>query len=246
MEQSLKRLENIFSTKYSTSINVKSNSSDIKIEFPIALDLNTEYNYELGLMWFCCFNTIFNITNKNNTFITHTTKEPKPQILRLDPGAYEVKEINTKLQEKNKNIKVEADLTNSKCILNIKADTSLRFEKDSFFHTVLGFKDNVIYKPGTHTSEDIIKISDISTINIKCNSIKSSYMNGNETNILYSFPSNTVASGYKIIERMNPPIYFPLTDKYIKQMYFQITDENDNLIDFNNETITMCLHLKQV
>ena len=62
MEQSLKKLENIFSTKYSTSINIKDTSSDIKVEFPIPLDLNNEYNYELGLMWFSCFNTIFNIT----------------------------------------------------------------------------------------------------------------------------------------------------------------------------------------
>ena len=132
--------------------------------------------------------------------------------------------------------------------LFVKPNYTLKFDEKSFFHTVLGFAADKKgeYKTGNYISHNIINITSISTINIECDCIQGSYLNGEHTNILYSFPSNTVPTGYKFIERMNPPIYLPLTRKYLDRINFKISDDKGNLIDFNNEYITMYLHLKQV
>ena len=65
-------------------------------------------------------------------------------------------------------------------------------------------------------------------------------------NIIYNFPSFGVPVGYKIIERMNPPLYLPITRKVINDIRFRILDQDCNLISFNNEEINISLHLKQV
>ena len=120
---------------------------------------------------------------------------------------------------------------------------------------LLGFT-NLKYLAGEHLSENIINISNITDINIECDQIEGGYVDMGNTNssvphlttsnIIYSFPSYTVPFGYKIIERMNPPIYFPILTKTISKMRLRILDQNGNLISFNGERISMYLHLRQV
>ena len=69
---------------------------------------------------------------------------------------------------------------------------------------------------------------------------------GVKDNIIYNFPAFTVPVGYKILERMNPPLYLLITRKVINDIRFRILDQDCNLISFNNEEIYISLHLKQV
>ena len=41
-------------------------------------------------------------------------------------------------------------------------------------------------------------------------------------------------------------MYFPISTKNVKEIRFKITDEHNNLIDFNNREITSNLNMKQV
>ena len=65
----LKQLINLSSSKYSRTIKASSNVSDFRINFPVPIILDQDLNYELGLMWFSSYNTIYNITKENNIFI---------------------------------------------------------------------------------------------------------------------------------------------------------------------------------
>ena len=103
-----------------------------------------------------------------------------------------------------------------------------------------------IYSAGTHLGERLVNINNVSDINIECDLIQGCYNNGVSSNLLYSFPSNTVPSGYKLTERMNPPIYIPINRKQISNIHIRIVDQNDKTIDFNGENISMYLHLRQV
>lgn len=237
MEQQLQKLNNLFSSKFSTTITANSNKSNFEIRFPIPLILDNNLNYELGLSWFSCYNTIFNITNENNKYNIDDKQ------FKIVPGANEIKEINNMLNSDV--LEIKPYLNTSKCLLIIKKDSILKFNDKSFFHTVLGFevKD---YIKGSHISKDIIQITNISTINIICDLIDGSYNNGVQSNILYSFPVNTVPFGYKLIERMYNPAYLPVTRKMIDNIRIKIEDENGNEINFNGEEISIYLHLRQV
>ena len=124
------------------------------------------------------------------------------------------------------------------------ASVHIEFSKE--LADVLGFKEKKIYPPGTHLGERMVNINSVSDINIECDLIQGCYNNGVSSNLLYSFPSNTVPSGYKLTERMNPPIYIPINRKQISNIHIRIVDQNDKIINFNGETISMYLHLRQV
>ena len=71
MEESLKTLVNIISSKYSTVLKSSSKESNWVMHFPIPLELDSTYNYELGMIFFSVYNTIFNINGSdhgNNVF----------------------------------------------------------------------------------------------------------------------------------------------------------------------------------
>jgi hypothetical protein len=103
VENRLKRLDAVISNKYSTLITASSKDANINISFPTPLSLNNDYNYEMGLLWFSCYNTVFNIIEGvNNKFIVtllfenKTIKENRFEI-KLNSGAYELEEISKEI-----------------------------------------------------------------------------------------------------------------------------------------------------
>ena len=245
MEDSLKTLVNIIGSKYSTVLKSSSNESDWVMHFPVPLELDTSFNYELGLMFFSVYNTIFNITSGNNIF-KYKEKEEDNQwkTFKVTPGAYELKNLDNYLKTIFPDkIKLEPELTTGKCKMTTKL--VIDFSDKNSFAKLLGFEP-LIYKPGIHTSQNKINISDINTINIECDLVQGGFYNGIKDNIIYNFPAFTVPVGYKIIERMNPPLYLPIMRKEITDIRFRILDQDCNLISFNKEEINISLHLKQV
>ena len=145
--------------------------------------------------------------------------------------------------ESGKDIVLTPKISLHKCILKL-VGVHIEFSKE--LADVLGFKEKKIYPPGTHLGERMVNINSVSDINIECDLIQGCYNNGVSSNLLYSFPSNTVPSGYKLTERMNPPIYIPINRKQISNIHIRIVDQNDKIINFNGENISMYLHLRQV
>ena len=251
--KNLEKLVNLMSSKFSTTIRINDRKSDIDINFPVPLQLNSDYNYEIGLQWFSAYNTIFNIKDKNEIEVTDLNRNKKIAVL-IEPGAYEISQINKRIskflfealniQDDKSPITLSPDIPTSRSILNVSDNYKIEF-KTIEVRDLLGFSKSIFQK-GIHFSDKIINISDINSINIQCDIIEGSYNNGNQTNNLYSFPIDTVPRGARIIERMYIPIYMPIIKKYIDSIHIRIVDEHDNLIDFHGETIQMSLHIKQV
>ena len=243
-------LQNYLSNKDQKLFNITSNKSDIKVNFTTPIELNSNRNYKLGLLWFSAYNTIFNVDETNNR-LEYIFKD-KTYLLQLDPGAYEIKQINDEIQRLMKKsnidlIKIELDKTTSKSILNIPPTLQVLCNTNNSILQILGFPKMNKKITGYVKSDNIIQIIKISTINIDCNLVTGSYINGKSCNILYSFPSYSVPVGHKIIKEINHPVYLPINKtSMISHIHIKIIDENGYLINFNGEEICMSLELKQV
>ena len=242
LSETLKNLDNKLSSKFSTTIKANSTTSEFNIRFPIPLILNNSLNYELGLLWFSTYNAIYNIGRYEFIYSLDGTNF---LTAALTPGAYEIPEIGLEMKSKSggKDIVLTPKISLHKCILKL-VGVQIEFSKE--LADVLGFKEGKVYPPGTHLGERMVNINSVSDINIECDLIQGCYNNGVSSNLLYSFPSNTVPSGYKLTERMNPPIYIPINRKQISNIHIRIVDQNDKIINFNGENISMYLHLRQV
>ena len=64
----LTKLVNLFSEKYSTTIVTTSKKYNWKLNFPVPLILKPEFEYQIGMMYFNVYNTVYNIDQNNNSF----------------------------------------------------------------------------------------------------------------------------------------------------------------------------------
>lgn len=94
----------------------------------------------------------------------------------------------------------------------------------------------------SQVSADILKIS---VIRVESNIITGSYINNRPSHTIHQF-SPRVPPGYKIVEVPQNVIYFPNTVKNVHTLNISVIDQENNLINFRGETITIRLHIKKV
>ena len=139
----------------------------------------------------------------NEKFITY----------EVDPGNYTIEDLQEAvyaLGDHEGTLHIEYDDLNKKVKLILTRFGStfgtLRFDKKSFFHTLIKFEPYWDYKPtnaihadspGVYTTDKIIlKLNTIDKINLKCDCIDGSIQNGSRHPILFSFVLDK-RSGYK-------------------------------------------------
>ena len=127
---------------------------------------------------------------------------------------------------------------------------TLRFDKQSFFHTLLGFSPYWDYKPnnsshvlipGVYPSDKIIlNLNTIDKIHLKCDCIDGSIQNGVRQPILYSFVLDKPARN-KVFCEPETIHYKKIIKSVLKTITFYLEDDNNKEVDFNQETMTFTL-----
>lgn len=214
---------------------------------PILLDPNKDW--EICLTSFVVYNSINNVTTTNNK-IVFINDDNTRQEAHIPPGTYELKELINQLKD---NPVCQAHQFNASIIeITRKVKLTSLLSKIDFtvpntLGHLLGFsKKRILEKEETAFSDSMIDIFPVNTIRIRCNLIESNYENGKSRgNIVYSFPLHT-PTGEKIVQIPPQLRFYPLNSHTIKEIYVEIVDQDDRLINFEGETITMELYIKEV
>lgn len=230
------------------TVTLTGTSSELHANFfpPIQLPSN---DYSIGLLSFDSYNSIPNIMKgKNDMFYYGNDKS-----IQIPEGTYELDAINTFLSEKlnedgNIGFHLRGNTNTLKAELRCDVPVYFNFpDKPNSIGSLLGFnKPRTTIKPGGgYTSSDtIVEIFKVNAISVQCNLVSGSYQNGNPVHILHQFFPLS-APGYKIVETPSPVIYLPINTQTIYNLSVHLTDQDNNLIDFRGETITIRLHLKK-
>ena len=122
----------------------------------------------------------------------------------------------------------------------------MRFDKKSFFYTLLGHDPYFDYKvPGVYTSDKILNLNTTNKNNLKCDCIDGSIQNGLRQPILYSFVLDK-PSGYKIFSEPETIHYKKINKSVLNTITFYLEDENNKEVDFNQETLTFTLQMIKI
>ena len=120
----------------------------------------------------------------------------------LNPGIYtiqDISEIINTFSGHNEVIEIEYNDISMKTKIILKYKDSrenfglgtLRFDKKSFFHTLLGHDPYFDYKvPGVYNSDKILNLNTTKKIHLKCDCIDGSIQNGVRQPILFTFVLN--------------------------------------------------------
>ena len=192
----------------------------------------------------------------NSHFITY----------ELTPGIYTIQDISDDIQTfsgHQETIQTEYDDISMRTTIVLKfknekmkfALGTLRFEKQSFFHTLLGFSPYWDYKPnnsshvlipGVYPSDKIIlNLNTIDKIHLKCDCNDSSIQDGVRQPILFSFVLDK-PSGYKVFCEPETIHYKKTNKSVLNTITFYLEDDNNNEVNFNQETLTFTLQLIKI
>ena len=151
--------------------------------------------------------------------------------------------MQEKFQEKK--IVFQLSANNNTLKSEIVSSVDIHF-KEGTIGKILGFKNQTI------KGDSIVKISDypaeiikVNSLCVDCSIAEGSYLNGIPVHIIHQFFPN-VSPGFKIIETPQNIIYFPVTVKVIDKINIKIIDQNGDLVNFRNETVSLRLHVKKL
>ena len=191
----------------------------------------------------------------NSHFITY----------ELTPGIYTIQDISDAIQTfsgHQETIQLEYDDISMRTTIVLKfkneekkfALGTLKFDKQSFFHTLLRFSPYWDYKPNNSshvfipgvypTDKIILNLNTIDKIHLKCDCIDGSIQDGVRQPILFSFVLDK-PSGYKIFCEPET-IHYKKKKSVLNTITFYLEDDNNNDVNFNQETLTFTLQMIKI
>lgn len=223
----------------SLTLTLTGNSSILSAEYFPTLELSSDY--VCGLIDFQTYNSIPNIDDQNNNI------QIGDQIIKIPTGSYEISDIAKyietellKLDKKNK-FSLKANNNTLKCM--ITCNKKINFKVSNNIGLLLGFSECELAANIEHTSDLPVNINKVNAIRLECNIISGSYINNKKVHTIHEF-SPKVGPGYKIIDVPRNVIYLPVNVQRITSLIVTLVDQNNRLINFRGETITLRLHLK--
>lgn len=228
----------------SSTFTLSGNTSILSTNYFPPIELDRKFEYVLGLVDLQTYNSIPNVHEKNNRFYYND------EVVIIPEGSYEIDDIYKYINNtisKNKSLKyfltINANNNTLKC--EIISSLVINFEKENNIGSLLGFKKKILQPNTNHISDLPIDILGVSSIQIDCNIIRNSYRNNQLIHIIHQF-FPVVPPGYKIVEIPSNVIYLPVNVHTINNITLKLIDQNDKLINFRGENITIRLELKKI
>lgn len=172
--------------------------------------------------------------------------------LEVPVGSYEISDITdfltTRLHENE--VKLSLKVNKNTFLCELWCDRHVNFaEMDGFaknnIGSIFGFEPKLLNSHTTHLAKNPVNVSDLNVIKFECNITSGAYSNDKLVHTLHEF-FPIVEKGYKLVEVPRNIIYLPVTVRTITNLIISIVDQNNNLVDFRGETITLRVHIKKL
>ena len=226
----------------------------IKYTNPITLDPNRQY--ELGLdrivsMSFTWFNVTKELNDQKICFSSDSGVNWTE--LLLQEGVWNYVDINNYLKDKTRTgtasnpsfpVTLEFDDTIFRTIITLAQNYQLDLTQ-SDFNDLVGFDKKILTK-SENVGDYIPNLSqDREILNIHCDLISESLVDGNETDIIYSFSTSTLTPSYSFTQEPRRVQFNPVNKNTIKSIRVYITDGKRRIVDMNHADTSFSLILRE-
>ena len=179
-------------------VTLHGKSTSLSSNFNPPIKLDPRKNYVVRMDKLLTHFSIPNINSTNNAFRYSPDNKATWFDITLPVGFYEIADIlpiiekemqaNGHYDSKNEKyyIDIKANLNTLKIDIVIAANYQLDFSQNGSVASVFGYKTQILTE-GTYSGENIVNITTLNTIDIYCNIVEGSYVNGQKKQILYSF-----------------------------------------------------------
>ena len=224
-------------------------SHNFSVNYDVPLQLDPTKRYVIGLFSSDIWYSWYNVESKNNTFRYYNGRV-WAKIL-LQPGAYNITDIDKEIKRLIKvngdepdNVSISPNYNTLKCRVTVSGGYKIDFAQKDSIRTILGFESRTLGTDGTYDGEHNVNITDITSLVIRCSLVSGSYINGSDSDCIYSFSPN-VAPGHLISIKPYQVLYVPISAvTSIPRITMRITDQSGAEVNLNGEHVTYHLYLK--
>ena len=221
---------------------------------PITLDPNKQYESGLNRIISMSF-TWFNVTKElNNQKIRYSSDNGTNwSDLVFSPGVWNYQDFNNYLKNNINTgsadnpsypITLEFDDTIFRVIITLSQNYKLDLTK-SDFNDLIGFNKKIL-SSSENIGDFIPNLSqDREILNIHCDLISDSIVNGDETDIIFSFSTSTLTPSFSFEQEPKRMTFSPINKNTIHKIRIYITDGKRRIIDLNHSDTAFSLILRE-
>ena len=226
-----------------------------KFNKPIILDNN--YEYEIGLnriinMSFTWFNVNSDYKNQlikyssdnGLTFNSITFSSGVWNYINFDEY---IKEITNTGDNDNPIYPISLEFDETTFRVNIKLSKNYQLDlSKSNFNELVGF-DKKVLKDAVNIGDRVPNLSqDTDILNIHCDLVNNSLVDGDESDIIYTFSTSVLKPSYSFTLEPRRVTYNPVNKQQISSIIIYITDGKRRLINLNGADTSFSLILKRI
>ena len=173
--------------------------------------------------------------------------------LIFNPGVWNYVDFNNFLKDNTKTgtasnpsfpVTLEFDDTIFRTIITLAQNYQLDLTQ-SDFNDLIGFNKKIITN-SENIGEYIPKLSqDREILNIHCDLISDSLVDGDETDIIYSFSTSTLTPSHSFTQEPRRMQFNPVNKNMINKIRIYITDGKRRIIDLNHSDTSFSLVLRE-
>ena len=218
---------------------------------PITLDNNKRYVIGLNRVINMSF-TWFNVNaGYKNQLIKYSSDNGSTfKNITFPAGVWNYTDFNTHIKNAVKTgdtypITLVFDDTTFRVTVTLAANYQLDL-RASNFNDLIGF-DKKILASGTHIGPRVPNLSqDTDVLNIHCDLVNESLVDGEETDIIYSFSTSVLRPSYSFTLEPQRVTFNPVNKTTISSIRIVITDGKRRLVDLNGADTSFSLILKSI
>ena len=245
-----------------SSYNVKDQENNTpqnfvtKFNIPIILDRNYQYVVGLNRIINMSF-TWFNVNSSyDNQLIKYSSDNGSTfNDITFPAGVWNYTDFNTYIKDITKIVKdgannneypitLEFDNTTFRVTVTLANNYQLDLTASNF-NELIGFEKEVL-KSENNEGPKVPNLSqDTDILNIHCDLINDSLVDGQDTDIIYSFSTSVLRPSYSFTLEPRRVTYNPTNKNIIDSIRIHITDGKRRLIDLNGAETSFSLILKK-
>jgi len=243
----------VLSSNKVKKITKRNKPSDFTIRYTQPIILNPNKQYELGLgriisMSFTWHNVTPRLDNQKIRYSSDGGNSWKDIVFPSGTWNYvgfdDYLKKKTKVGEDSHPITLEFNSTTFKTTINLAKDYQLDLTASNF-NDLIGFNKRILTS-STNVGDYIPNLSqDTEILNIHCDLISESRVDGDETDIIYTFGTNDLQPSYAFTKEPTRIQYYPINRSIINTLRIYITDGKRRIIDLNGADTSFSLILRE-
>ena len=244
-------------SSYSVKNQGRSKPENFLTRFNKPITLDSNYEHEIGLNRVINFSfTWFNVTpDYGSQLIKYSSDNGSTfQDITFPSGVWNYTDFDEYIKEITKTgdnddptypISISFDTTTFRVTIELATNFQLDLSKSNF-NDLIGF-DKKVVKDAVNIGQRVPNLSqDTDILNVHCDLVNSSLVDGDESDIIYTFSTSVLRPSYSFTLEPRRVTFNPVNKQQISSIRIYITDGKRRLINLNGADTSFSLILRKV